>query len=59
MFMSSSGNVTISAVDNSTVTGTFAATLEEFDSNTEMFAGSGSQLEVSNGSFIEVAVPAL
>lgn len=59
MFMSSSGSVTISAVDNGTVTGTFAATLEEFDSNTEMFAGSGPQLEVSDGSFIEVAVPTL
>ncbi len=59
MFMSSSCSVTISAVDNGTVTGTFSATLEEFDANTQMFTGAGPQLEVSDGSFIEVAVPAL
>jgi hypothetical protein len=58
-FMSSEGSVTITAVDNGTVTGTFSATLEEFDFNTQMFTGSGPQLEVSDGTFVEILTPAI
>jgi hypothetical protein len=58
-FMSSEGTVTITAVDNGTVTGTFSATLEEFDFNTQMFTGAGSPLEVSDGTFVEILTPAI
>ncbi|HEX2881416.1 MAG TPA: hypothetical protein VHO25_17930, partial [Polyangiaceae bacterium] len=58
-FMSSSGTVTITDIGNGTVTGSFSATLEEFDANSQMFTGSGPQLEVSDGTFVEILVPTI
>lgn len=56
-YMSSSGTVTLTAVQGGKVSGTFSATLEEFEN--DAFVSGGGELEISNGRFVDIAVPAI